>query len=115
MLPTLFPDCYVAAFENLWESGRGKITCQAAVLQKVQLRGSLSVNMFPRPQYPLNFIAFSHNPQAPAAYESHSEQFSSIVPQLHCSVHYEYTATQDSASAASQSPQRDTSSVNQYL
>lgn len=53
-------------------------------------------------------------PQANAAYESHSEQFSCIVPQLHCSVHYEYTATSDNASAASQSPARDTSSMNQY-
>lgn len=54
----------------------------------------------------------SDNPHALASYEGPSEQC--IVPQRHCSVHHEYAATQDNASAAGRSPQRDTSSVNQY-
>lgn len=86
----------------------------------MKLWRSWSVERSPCPQYPPKCIAcfffsfFPAHPQAPAAYKSHSEQFSSIVPQLHCSVYYEYAATQDNAGAASQSPQRDTSSVNQY-
>lgn len=57
-------------------------------------------------------VLFPQNPNVPLL-NRHSERFSFVVPQPHCSVHYEYSAAHDNASAAGQSSQRDTSSANQ--